>query len=531
MSSKMKPRTLAGLVFAVVGFAVLFQNCGGGFHSLDASALSLESAIRNTGSNSSTIGATVDPVSGLEVYNVPALCAPIRAVPTIDLLRPVLATRNTACIMCHAQINGDLVTDFGYGDPFFFGLDDKRNHPLKPDYGPFVSKHFIYGGNTWAGSSIMGNVYVPDATMTDSRILASWVGGGNAASAGVKLVDYLKGPILNTLTSSSPITILNKMDATDPSFADINAAGLRGNYISRKDIWIDAPGADEIRTLLNSPTIVSVIAKLGLSIAKSTSSDVLVGLVAVESTKTHKLIAQNADVLTCRGDIIIDGVLFLNNAKLATDDKGCRLYVTGSVFIQGPITYVNGGNSNIQITSASAVIMGMRSLMLRLSQDNVDQIVDNVSGVRLGWTDSAELALNAKIFADRDSVDGLVDDAGPTKILTDAGGNVLAYESDYDNQVFNLPSGAVVTSPPNTSCSGCTFTWAGGYMRKSVDYTHMVLNAPKVMSRYYGTFQGVIISEDVLFAIGNFKFNSDPVMSNIPLLPLVGDRVFSMSTN
>jgi hypothetical protein len=64
--------------------------------------------------------------------------------------------------------------------------------------------------------------------------------------------------------------------------------------------------------------------------------------------------------------------------------------------------------------------------------------------------------------------------------------------------------------------------------RAFIQYTGLLLNAPVVESRYQGSFQGVIVSELALFAVGNFNFTYDPVFKSAPILPLLSTDVLSV---
>ena len=48
-------------------------------------------------------------------------------------LVPVFAGRKTANLICHAQINSDLITDLGSGSQFFTGTDDIANSAISDD--------------------------------------------------------------------------------------------------------------------------------------------------------------------------------------------------------------------------------------------------------------------------------------------------------------------------------------------------------------------------------------------------------------
>lgn len=452
-------------------------------------------------------------------------------------LEPVLATRNPACLMCHAQIHGDLITDFGAGSPFVLGTDAIANHPSQPYYSPFQSKHFIWGQDGWNGSSVMGNIYVPDLKIVDSRLIAAYTdpaAGNPVLNGALKIIDFLKGKYVFP-GSNAVVKVLKSENSTD-----IEKPGLRGNFYSRKSIWIDAPSAEEIRSLMQAPGVQIIKNSLGVLLAKNTAADTISGFSIKKSSTTQKNYFTNDVVTTCKGDIIIEGSVFLNNLILNTDDAGCRLYVTGSVFIQGPIIYPMGGESNLQISSASAIMFGMKSMSPRLTQLYTSAIP---GGTRTAPNDLAEVAQNQSIINDSMNIDNLTNDAGPWFIMMNQAGVPVAVMEDWDTKHWiPLPGYAVPANPDSCPEVGmadvknypCSRVSSAGYtdpykFRKVINYEHLLLNAPKIHSRYYGIFKGVIIGEDVLFAVNNFKFEKDPVMIDVTLLPLLNERIFKMS--
>src|SRR5438128_1755351 len=46
---------------------------------------------------------------------------------TIRSFKPALAVRANSCVMCHAKIDGNMITDFGYGDPYFMSGNVNSN--------------------------------------------------------------------------------------------------------------------------------------------------------------------------------------------------------------------------------------------------------------------------------------------------------------------------------------------------------------------------------------------------------------------
>lgn len=449
-------------------------------------------------------------------------------------LKAVLAVRNPACIMCHAKIKGDFITDFGYGNQFFMGADQVINHPNQASYySPFASKHFIWHDYAWQTSSIMGDVYIPNVTVNDPRLIAAYrspLAGNPPAPNPLPLIDFVNNPF-EYLPNGTLTRLIGRS-----SSPDINEPGLRGNFVARRSVWIDAPSEEEILSLKEAPGAQKLFAELGVVVYKRSRIDHLEGLDVRQSQKTYKLYLTNAPTMTCRGDIIVQGNLFLNNLNLITDDQGCRLYVAGSVFIQGPINYLSGGTSNLQISSSRAVIMGMRALGSRLTQSATPAMV---GGIRQGWTDDQELMFNIQISVDRDSIDGLTNDAGPFRKMVDQAGNVLALMDDYDLAEWRAAPGVTSFPSPDQCINGylptvdqpCGLVWAEDFQRKSIDYKHLVLNAPKIYSRYYGTFEGVVIAEDALFAVKHFVFAHDPTLDRVTLLPLVQNRVFNLSND
>lgn len=82
----------------------------------------------------------------------------------------------------------------------------------------------------------------------------------------------------------------------------------------------------------------------------------------VSETRGSHIINRNSpeQVLECsNSDIVVKGTLLLRKLKVNAAE-GCRLDVTGTVFIEEEITYAGTGErQNLQITSASAVVMGV----------------------------------------------------------------------------------------------------------------------------------------------------------------------------
>jgi hypothetical protein len=57
----------------------------------------------------------------------------------------------------------------------------------------------------------------------------------------------------------------------------------------------------------------------------------------------------------------------------------------------------------------------------------------------------------------------------------------------------------------------------------TISFSHLLLNAPLVHSRYKGNFKGLVIAEVILFRLGKASFEFDPVFKNVPTLPVLKD--------
>ena len=211
----------------------------------------------------------------------------------------------------------------------------------------------------------------------------------------------------------------------------------------------------------------------------------------------HYVTNTTGKTLVCSGaDVVIKGPLFLKNVKVNADNGGCRFYVAGSVFIQGPITYVGSSKtSNLQISSSRIISMGVgygyptatiaetgcsptcNALSYRLLQDNRGA---EISGASYGLRAAQVLADAARI--------GWIQDA---QDLT--GGNLDTAKSS----------------------SGAT--------RAAINYARILFNAPIIYSRYLGKLKGTMISDIALFSLGKFNFEYDPVFEDptVPALPLL----------
>ena len=425
--------------------------------------------------------------------------SPLPYSSTASHIKPALAIRAGACIACHAVIHGDFITDFGFGNRYFFGrgmyrlpsdTQDTKANPTQSFYGVWPAT----GGSSFnLTTQDQGKFIVPRA----------------------QLIGYLDG------SDSTVKDFLVSKNLLSPS--------LTANIEERSKITIAAPTSDDIKNLIPLTSAQEIVLSPYFKTLWVTPSTTFSGFqLKFSANGRSSYYITNQSVLNCFGDVIVDGTLFLNKVQVNTDANGCRLYVTGSVFIQDVVTYVgqNASVGNLQVSSARAVIMGMSTLNTRM------QYAEGLAGADSVTT---HLQFNQLIAADRDKIDGLTDDAGYFKTRSN-GGKVIGYLRDLDR-------GGVWYADPNsgltdkqvsdcTSCSDSSFKYSLpniDIVSRTVNFRALVLNAPVVMSRYLGEFHGSVIAEFALFKLEGLEFFADPTLTDVTILPLVNSRIFSLS--
>jgi hypothetical protein len=225
-------------------------------------------------------------------------------------VQPALAVRASACITCHANVRSQYITDFGYGNAWFMGLNSLPG--ISPTSGNLYGDH----GGSWATAKISGPVIVPK---TNSVTFGGMTG-----------------------TLKAYITREENKKATPAT------------VIEKDTVYIGAPNV----ATLQSRFFVSASDELKYS-PNDQSSPALSGLVK-DSAGYY---TNNAE-LVCDGDLYVKGTLMLDTPKVKTKN-GCRIYATGPIFLRKNVSYVNLGsataanNTNLQLISSRAVVLGV----------------------------------------------------------------------------------------------------------------------------------------------------------------------------
>lgn len=361
---------------------------------------------------------------------------------TLKTLQPALAVRGIACLMCHADVRANIITDFGYGHAAYLGANARLDGDVS---------WFNNIATTWQSArQIQGSVFVPAVPIT--RTAQNALG---AAYANVPLISLaqLMTTDYNVIWNydSDPLVTRSSMALK------VQPPAGQAKVIEKATVIIRAPTETEISNL--APALATVAS--GFQRINSASAVELLTMGAYtqnDSTRT----------LECsKSDIVVKGTLLLRDLNINASG-GCRLYVTGSVFIEGRINYIGAGaDQNIQISSANAIVMGINTNHLN-NRLLVDHRNPTITGPRTYMQRAQQTMTEARAIGNlRDALD------------------------DY------------------------------GGVRASFDYNGILLNAPMVHSRYFGQVNGTIIAETALFALGQFHFAFDQVFTRVNVLPLL----------
>jgi hypothetical protein len=246
---------------------------------------------------------------------------------------PAFAVRASACITCHAKINPSCITDFGYGEPYYFG-----NPGGGAKFGPFDGHIYgdFYGGEPnktgWLTAEIGGKIIVPQASFNF-----------DLKAAGSKLD---KANYQQALQSASLALYLQALENQKPKPAVV---------VVKKQVFIGAPNVAALEARFN----ITPGSDAKFKYIKNDSGSPDIKGIGLSSSKHFYT---NDPEVVCDGDLFIRGTLFLNRAAISTKN-GCRIYATGPIFLQNGIAYKNLGGgadkTNLQLVSAEAILLGV----------------------------------------------------------------------------------------------------------------------------------------------------------------------------
>ncbi len=358
-------------------------------------------------------------------------------------LEPTLAVRGLGCIECHAKVDSSVISDYGYKNEYFFGgnfgADGWKSGSPYGDHGQNLKT---------VEFSSSAKFFVPKVTFTQEQ---------KDKTASDTLANYVRSQLALSSYATSRATPVTELQS----------------------VYIGAPTAVQIQSAFGMSSSQRMKFK-----ASKEATEALSGL-SDEGT-----FFKNSGTLVCDGDLAVKGPLYLENLRLKTK-AGCRLYVMGSVFVYGAITYENGDSTrNLQITSSHAISMGLGDT----KKDGA-----YCSGADWHQANSVEDS-----FDHRYSSIWTVP-AQNTRAMT---GQEFATAVTAERNLIEAKLGTLFDAACRTET-------------RNVAFERILLNAPQVHGRYLGNVQGTIISEYALISLQNFKFKFDPVFLSVDVLPMI----------
>jgi hypothetical protein len=390
-------------------------------------------------------------------------------------LQPAMAIRSPACVSCHLKTESNFITDFGLNGAgpdrdYTFGGDDWDSGSPYADHGESLNTMKFLNSSA---QFILPNARLPAAVQE--------------ITGKEKLVDYVK------------MRLAQVRDGDTEKINDVITPNIQ--VVEKQKIFIGAPTAAAIKAAFDLPNNSFVYFK------DNQTSKALAGLI-----KKSNAVFTLGEKLVCEGDLAIDGVLYLNEANIETR-TGCRIYVTGSVFIYNKIDYLQKTDlSNLQITSSHGIFLGLGNIMA-----NSDDTCEKTSG---GWYESTFKNINiprddfdknySSSFKHRVSTLWTI----PTTFLRE---NLSPKEigDRFLNEMKEVEKEFGVVKDASCTPSG-----------RDVAFERLLLNAPHVQSRYTGKFKGSIISEYILMSLSRFSFAYDPVFSRTAVFPMLDSNLY-----
>lgn len=433
--------------------------------------------------------------------------------------RPALAVRAAECLLCHANIKGDLISDMGYKSSIDLSGPDRFFNSKRPYWDQANNIGYIH---TSAFEPVHSYVDPNEARNPKPVAAAHSDGWGSFKIDGRVIVPQVD---LQSLSNDSARNFI--IDRQGKS----NLASYLNDIIINKDlnpnrqvlakslVYIGAPTADEVRA---AGHLVSPVRQR--FVKGSDSSPDLIGLELVQNSWQNFFTNSDSSSLVCDGDIFVDGVVWLKNLKIQSEE-GCRIHATQSVFISGAIEYIDeSALTNLQITSAVGIYMGLGmcyDCYADLGWNNNNFLVARTSNADY-WTNQGlrnykydQSLLDFQLVSKTGNLDPI---AGIPN-----GQEPNAYASSLASRGIYLLD-ANSRYPQNGTGQKLQF------LDDHISYRRLLLNAPSVHSRYLGDFQGSVIAEFAMWRLGQFTFKFDPVFKVVPIFPLLDlDRILKIA--
>ncbi len=480
-------------------------------------------------------GSSSQPPAAAVVTPAPTAASTAEVKPSVQppefrFSAPALALKRPSCILCHASVVGDVVTDFNIDtNP----ITPRTDFTLSDSFRPI----------SYNSSNIDGNLIVPAAPIT-----------GNYLAEYQKLTPALPNPLPiklgltmpfwseagSQLAVPFPTTGANR-DKTKPGVNDI---------IEKANLKVTPPTEAEIANLGNLSTKKVVIESQGQQVFAMDSTSAISGLSFVQGDSAPFVKNTVGTALSCNGDILITSSLVLDGAEFKTAGKDCRIYVGGTIFIKDSLIVSDGSDAGmLQLASGRAILSGLKYGRGALVTDLVFNDMKNVnrftvdSGyssyvmrrksdnkliayTAIDWNRLTPTGATPKTDADIQTARRNFANAGAGHWIFPNPADALNQQCSFGADNLDLFNGPAVPCSVVYSSSDM----AGRVERGSPKYVqgefrHVLLATPLFLSRQEGNISGAIIADLAVGVLGDFKFNSDPRIKSSNVFPLFKRRL------
>jgi len=441
-----------------------FTSLTGTYKILDATTFSILYT-----PNQAFVGSDTANVYATDVYgnSIPGQVTVIVG-NSLNVIQPALVVRGISCITCHSNVSSTIVTDYGYGNSWYFD------------------------------------------TVSSDSFYFDRLGLNN----GLDTLNLLNNSKIIVPTATVPAAIQSQFNVTTLS-QFVQARFLQGstNLASQvsevTSLKINLPTTARIQAIFSNPAANQAY------LPDTQLSPALSGLTYDSTNKIF--VIKN---LICDGDLYLGATVFFNNATVQSLN-GCRIYSTGNIFIDTPIVsaaYNGSTNYNTQLMSSQSIWMGAGRI-------NNGSFCEKASGQPTGW-----YAATADTGVDCTAAANQANPACDTlsfRLASMLARNTYAtaYATPTALSAMLGTTGTVAKARASVEANlghvlfdaACT---TGG---RNTNISRLMLVAPYVNNRYSGDFSGSTIAEAALMSLGTFTYQFDPVFTKVSIFSLLDE--------
>ena len=396
----------------------------------------------------------------------------------LNSIQPALAVRGMSCVTCHSQVSSNIITDYGFGNSWYF--DNSTSDSF-----------YLDRANSDSGLATLALLNASKLIVPAAPVPAAALSKFNFTTVVNSLADFVKARF---------------------SQGKIN---LSTQVVEVPELKISIPTATRIRQIFENPTANQVY------IPDTQKSPALSGLNYISNENVFVISS-----LVCDGDLYLSAPAVFADATVQSVN-GCRIYSTSNVFMTSPIisaAYNNSTNYNTQVLSAESIWLGTGRII-----EN-SNFCETSNGSAVGWYASTyPVCVNsASSNSTNSNCDTLT--MRTMQILTRntysrAYPDHASLTALLGNPVSQTANGTVLNDRAHIEAAlgKPLYDASCGPTGRKVDANRLMLVAPYVNNRFSGDFSGSTIAESALMSLGTFTYKFDPVFTKVSILSMLDD--------